>query len=127
METQIIQLSQTRFQVGYPGFPPLTIDFAGVLAEAQRQFPDANNLLLKHWQARPPGQRRWGVFCWKNGNGSYCSYWPFEIKRSDLLHMEIQIPDGGIPPTAVLCYPNAILVKERDQPTLYSILEDTNG
>ena len=109
LTTEIIKLSETRYQVGYPGYPnPLTIDFDRVLAAAQARFPDQQNFILKHWQARPNGQRRWGVFCWEGQSGKYVSYWPFEIKGSDAFHSEIQIEEGP-PPTAVLCYPGAVL------------------
>lgn len=115
MNPRIIQLSKTRFQIDYPksSHPVLTIDFDRVLSEARKHFPD-DAIVLKHWQAKPIGLRRWGVFCFGVGT-SYLSYWPEQMESFYGESLDIQVSEGDFQPTAVIAYPRSVVEAEGDR------------
>ena len=120
MNPRIIQLSKTRFQIDYPGtkHPALTIDFDRNLSEARKNFPDAIDFVLKHWQAKPIGLRRWGVFCFGESGSSYLSYWPEQMESFNGESLDIQVSEGDFQPTAVVAYPRSVVVVEGDRYTI---------
>lgn len=60
---------------------------------------------LVHWQAKPKGERRWGIF-----DGA--SYRSFESYRSDVPGEGLQLDEKLVPtvPTAVICYRGARVI-----------------
>lgn len=109
MRQKIIKLSDRRFKVWWDDAvlqrQALTLDFNSIINRFNlpQRYPD---FVLLHWQARPKGLRRWGVYHY--GNDQYygtdwdkCS---FDNCTIELLQMdEMQLIN---PPSAVVLLPN---------------------
>lgn len=108
LKPEILKLSSYRFRVSYPGFEDqaLELNFQP-LVERALQVHRCERLVLKHWQARPRGERRFGVYEWFKGDGHYaCHAHPV---RSTGIHYDLQVAEGPIP-SAALFYPEARLL-----------------
>ncbi len=99
----ITKLSEFRFQVQYPGEEPLNVDFEPLFWAAQALLR-CDRMVLKHWQGKPKGQRRFGLFAWEKGTGSYSCH--HEPTLCGAMHYDLQVADVGLP-TAALYYPGA--------------------
>jgi hypothetical protein len=72
--------------------------------------------VIVHWQAKPVGYREWGLY--DASFDSYTSCPHFEIAPG-LNTIALELPDGwGYVPSAVIYYPNAVVVAEETQITL---------
>lgn len=107
---KITKLSPYRFEVSYEGEVPLRLDFEALHHAAQRLHP-CREYVLKHWQARPQGLRRFGLYHWKKCDGWYSSH--ASPEASDCLHYDLQVDEGGGPPIAALFYPGAYALANR--------------
>lgn len=100
---KIRQIGEFRFMLTYPDLPEfkLLVDFRP-LWEA---LAPAGPCCLVHWQAKPRGQRRWGIF-----DGE--TYRSFESYRSELPCEGMQLNESEVitVPTAVLCYRGARVI-----------------
>lgn len=65
---------------------------------------------LLHWQAKPFGQRRWGIY--ENGSGSYTSLKHREL-NVEVTPQLLQVDENLIKtvPTAVMLFANSKLIK----------------
>lgn len=107
---QISKVSAYRFEVAYPGHDPLKLDFEPLHTAAQRLHP-CPQYVLKHWQARPRGERRFGLFYWREGEGWYsCHATP---EASTCWHYDLQIAESNRIPTAALYYPGAAVLDNK--------------
>lgn len=99
----IAQRDRFRFLVTYRGQEPLRLDFEPLWMAAQELKP-ADRGVLVHWQGKPVGYRRFGVFEWSPESSSYsCCYKPEPVCR---LHYPVQLEETpGLLPTAALYYP----------------------
>jgi hypothetical protein len=108
LKQKIRKLSDTRFQIIYRELPKfkLFVDFRPLI----ESLGLTEDFCLVHWQARPRGERRWGIF---DGKG----YRGFESYRSELPCEGMQLDERlqTTVPTAVLCYRNARLLVEGDE------------
>jgi hypothetical protein len=107
MQQQVRRLTAYRHQILYPTELPtfrLVVDF-GPLVEALNLTGD---YCLVHWQARPRGERRWGVFSCEGEEHRYQGCWGY---RSDLPCQGFQLNESGVAvvPTAVLVYRDAVV------------------
>jgi hypothetical protein len=92
MQQQVRRLTAYRHQILYPVEMPsfrLVVDF-GPLVEALNLTGD---YCLVHWQARPRGERRWGVFSCEGGEHRYQGCWDY---RSELPCQGFQLNESGL-------------------------------
>jgi hypothetical protein len=104
MLTQTIRkLSDFRVILTYADLPTfkLVMDFRPLWELVNPTGP----CCLVHWQAKPRGQRRWGIF-----DGT--TYRSFEGYSSELPGEGLQLDENQVltVPTAVLCYRNARVI-----------------
>jgi len=108
----VIMLTQTIRKIGdkrviltYSELPKfrLVMDFGPLWAAVDPTGP----CCLVHWQAKPRGERRWGIF-----DGE--TYRSFESYRSELPGEGLQLDENEIRtvPTAVICYRNARVIDQ---------------
>lgn len=112
MNPEITKLSEYRFEVTYPGHEPLKLDFEP-LHRAAMELHHCQRYVLKHWQARPRGERRFGLFVWDNGSGFYSCHATAE--PSSCWHYDLQIEESDKIPSAALYYPAAVAHGHRVQ------------
>ncbi len=106
MEPTIRRLGTYSFSVQYGSADPLVLNFQPLAAAAQALHP-CRTFVLKHWQARPRGERRFGVFTMnKDGSTSYTAH--KECQPSKSLHYDLQVAEGAFVPSAALYYPGCI-------------------
>lgn len=100
---RIDQRDRFRFVVTYRGQEPLRLDFEPLWMAAQ-ELKSCEQGALLHWQGKPVGYRRYGLFSWESNRSSYdCCYKPVPICR---LHIPVQLEETpGLLPTAALYYP----------------------
>lgn len=106
MEDQTIRkISDYRFLLTYKSLRDfrLLMDFRPLWEAVNPTGP----CCLVHWQAKPRGQRRWGIF-----DGE--SYRSFEGYSSELPCEGLQLDEQQVltVPTAVLCYRKARCISE---------------
>lgn len=107
---KITKLNEYRFEVAYPGHEVLKLDFEPLHIAGQRLHP-CQGYVMKHWQARPRGLRRFGLFAWRNGQGWYsCHDTP---EASSAVHYDLQIEESNRVPSAALFYPNASVLDNK--------------
>lgn len=107
---QLIQVTERKVELKYsdrPGFS-LKMDF-GPLIE---YFGLTGNFCLLHWQAKPKGERLWGI--WDDSVKQYFSRPSNKIVfGKDLNFRLISIPEvGEVKPTAVFLFQGAITIAE---------------
>lgn len=105
---QIIKIDGQKVELKYsdrPGFS-LKMDFGPII----ENFGLTGNFCLLHWQAKPKGERLWGV--WDDSVKQYFSRPSNKIIFSkDLDFKLISIPEiGDVKPTAVILFQGAIAV-----------------
>lgn len=99
-ELNIRKLSHWRFLLEYPdldGFR-LVVNFEPLAAAAGL----LDNFCLLHWQAKPFGRRKWGIFCHEKGETRYIS--PVEYECS------LPIRTMQVDETIITSVPTAALV-----------------
>jgi len=107
-------ISPGKVQLSYPempDFPGLTMDFNPIIDGFRlRRQP---RFCLLHWQAKPFGQRRWGVYCAGNETDHYVSLKHCELQMQVLPEL-LQVDENLIKsvPTAVLFFPNSQIIKD---------------
>lgn len=107
---KITKLTEFRFEVAYPDHEPLRLDFEPLHLAAMKLHP-CQSYVLKHWQARPRGLRRFGLFAWREGEGWYsCHDTP---EASTAIHYDLQIGESNRIPSAALFYPNASVLDNK--------------
>lgn len=106
MEPRISKQGTYKFSVQYGDNEPLMLNFEP-LARAALALHPCKTFVLKHWQARPRGERRFGLFVQhKDGSTSYTAH--KEANPSNCLHFDLQIEEGPFVPSAALYYPSAL-------------------
>lgn len=109
MLNPIVVTESGKVSLTYPTMPDfnLRMDFNSII----ERFRLSGQFCLVHWQAKPFGERRWGVY--DAGNDQYISfrYSEMEIKTIPIL---LQVDENIIKtvPTAVLYFPQTILTKD---------------
>lgn len=107
---KITKLSPYRFEISYPGHEPLHLDFQPLHFGAQKVYP-CNQYVLKHWQAKPRGERRFGLYYWRDGDGWYSCHASPEV--NSCLHYDLQLPEIPTLPSAALFYPGAVVLDNK--------------
>lgn len=112
MRQKIIKLGEGQFRVFWEKHESqaLKLDFRPLLKQLQLKFP----AVLLHWQGKPYGLRRWGVYC-----SSSDQYYGVDFNKLDLGNCQSrthQIPERQFKtlPTAVLVYPNCKILAKGD-------------
>lgn len=100
----ISKLSKAKFKVSTPGVSggDLELDFNPIIDE----FKLEGDFCLIHWQARPKGDREWGIYSSKND--SYQSQ--LEIKFNGAVMKTLQLDD-----TQAKTIPSAVLYTLEDR------------
>ena len=92
----------------YPEMPDfkLQMDFNPII----ERFRLRGQFCLVHWQAKPFGQRRWGVY--DGGSDNYVAFKDHELELQ-VTGQPLQVDENLIKtvPTAVFWFPNSKLVK----------------
>ena len=104
----VTKLSSGRFNICWERRynTAMVLDFNHLI----RAYDLVPPFVIFHFQARPKGLRRWGIF--DGGRDEYLSLESDRV-RLDLPGRPIQIPDAeGVMPTAVLLYDKATAVAE---------------
>jgi len=103
LKTQLGKVSLT-----YPTMPDfnLQMDFNPIIERFRLQ----GNFCLLHWQAKPFGERRWGVYDFGRDYYASIKYCELDIQ---VLPQPLQIDEKLIKtvPTALLFFPNSQLIK----------------
>ena len=107
---KITKLSPYRFEVSYEGHEPLRLDFEPMHHAAQQLHP-CRQYVLKHWQAHPRGERRFGLFYWRDGEGWYSSHATPEA--NSCWHYDLQVAESEKLPSAALFYPGACVLDNK--------------
>lgn len=89
----------------------LNLDFNPII----NYFNLEGNYILQHWQAKPFGYRHFGYFVCYNNESRYITipsgFCKIQVTPQTLQINEIQ--NKGKVPTAVLYYPNSLLLKSQ--------------
>jgi len=97
------KIAPRQFQLSYPHLPDfqLKLDFSPIID----QFNLSGDFCLLHWQAKPFGLRRWGIY--SGGEDSYCSAEGQSLDLSAGKIIPLQLDESIIKtvPTAVLYFP----------------------
>lgn len=114
MEQEIIKLTQTRFQIRWLDkrfFKQIvTVDFQPLI-DVFKLDELYQKYCLVHWQAKPFGLRRWGVYC--RSSKQYYGFDYDKIDTNDAPSLPYQRTETKdiLPPSAVICYPNVKVTK----------------
>jgi len=83
----------------------ITLDFNPLIKEVIAKYGPLKNYCFMHWQAKPKGLRRFGVY-----DSATQSYLAGSGLTTELPSYSIQINEitNNTLPTAVMCYPNAV-------------------
>ena len=102
----IQKLSKAKFKVITDNIPnsELELDFNPIIDE----FKLKGNYLLIHWQAKPKGYRRWGVYSSKGDR--YYSLASIDMERWRGKSLQLDDLTASTVPSAVLLVNNARLI-----------------
>ncbi len=102
----IQKLSKAKFKVSTDNVPnsELELDFNPIIDEFKLQ----GNYLLIHWQAKPKGYRRWGIYSSKSG--LYYSVVSIDMERWMGKTLQLDDMTAKTIPSAVLWVKNARLI-----------------
>lgn len=115
---KIFPLSATKFQLSWddPQYKKdtITIDFQTIIDHFQLDTQYQKYCLL-HWQAKPFALRRWGIYCRESQTYHGCDF--NKVETGNARSFLLQRPETReiLPPSAVVCYPDVIAVKENDR------------
>ena len=102
MRQKIIKLAEKQFRVFWEGYEKqgLRLDFTPICNQLELNAPT----VLLHWQGRPFGLRRWGVYCWQSDQ--YYGVDHDKLNLANLPSETYQIPEKQFKslPTAVLVF-----------------------
>lgn len=107
MRQKIIKEGKAQFRVFWENHEKqaLKLDFRPLINQLQLSSPT----VLLHWQGRPWGLRRWGVYCWESDQ-----YYGADHDKLDLKNLPsktYQIPEKQFKtlPTAVIIYRDCVV------------------
>ena len=102
----IQKLAKAKFKVSTDNVPnsELELDFNPVIEE----FDLSGDFLLIHWQARPKGYRRWGIYV--SGTDRYYSLKAIDLERWTGKTLQLDDMTAKTVPSAVLLVKNARLI-----------------
>jgi hypothetical protein len=104
----IIITTLGKVKLTYPTMPDfsLEMDFNPLID----RFRLRGRFCILHWQAKPKGERRWGVY--DSGMDNYTSL-KYDQLQLQVVPQLLQVDENVIKtvPTAVLMFPNSQLVK----------------
>jgi len=107
LSQKIKKVSRGRFDVTYEHLPDfnLALDFNPII----QRFNLQGSFCLLHWQAKPFGLRRWGVY--DGGKDSYvaCEWNQIEVLKSPRC-LQIDETVSSTVPTAVLFFEAGVLL-----------------
>jgi hypothetical protein len=105
----VIQTQDAQVRLTYASLPDfnLQMNFNPIIERFRLQ----GNFCLLHWQAKPFGERRWGVYDGANDYYTSLKYCELELQEIPQL---LQVDENLIKtvPTAVLFFPNSQLIKK---------------
>lgn len=108
LEKPQIETFEGEVKLRYSSLPEfnLAMDFNSII----NQFRLVGQFCLLHWQAKPVGKRRWGVY--DAGSDHYISVEYCEL-HLQVVPQLLQVDENVVKtvPTAVLFFPNSKLVK----------------
>lgn len=103
----VVRIAPRQFKLSYPHLLDfeLNMNFSPVI----EQFNLSGDFCLLHWQAKPFGLRRWGVY--SGGDDSYCSteWQSLEVKAGKIIPLQVDESVIKTVPTAVLYFPGCRL------------------
>ncbi len=121
----IQKLSKAKFKVSSYNVPnsELELDFNPIIEE----FNLEGDFLLIHWQAKPKGYRRWGIY--SSRSGLYYSVVSIDIERWTGKTLQLDDMTASTVPSAVLLVNNArlIIVDESAIICTHQLLIDISG
>lgn len=92
-----------QFDLSYPHLPDfrLKLNFSPIIDH----FNLSGEFCLLHWQAKPFGLRRWGIY--NGGDDSYCSteWQSLDVRAGKIMPLQVDENIIKTVPTAVLCFP----------------------
>ncbi len=102
----IQKLSKAKFKINTDNIPnsELELDFNPIIDE----FDLKGNFLLIHWQAKPKGYRKWGIYSSKGDR--YYSLTSIEMERWTGKTLQLDDLTASTVPSAVLLVKNARLI-----------------
>lgn len=107
MRQKVIKLGERQFKVFWEQYETqaLRLDFRPLVTQLNINSPT----VFLHWQGRPFGLRRWGVYCWESDQ--YYGVDHDKLTLGDLPAITYQIPEKQFKtlPTAVLVYRNCVV------------------
>lgn len=99
-----------QFSLTYAHLPEfeLNMNFAPII----EQFNLGGKFCLLHWQAKPFGLRRWGIY--DGENDSYCSteWQSLEVKAGKIVPLQVDENIIKSVPTAVLYFPGCKISRQ---------------
>jgi hypothetical protein len=107
-EAAKVTLSYPDFSIAYPNlkFDKLEMDFNPLIEHFNLQ----GNFCLLHWQAKPFGERRWGIY--DSGADRYTSVKYSEVELRSIPQL-LQVDEKKVTtvPTAVLYFPDCKIIQ----------------
>lgn len=108
MLTPQIEIAERRVKIRYPELPEfeLKMDFNPLV----ETFKLSGQFCLLHWQAKPFGERRWGVYDERLGQYFSCEWNNLAIRSIGII---LQIDERVVQtvPVAVVCYKDSKVEK----------------
>jgi hypothetical protein len=100
----IKKLAQGQFQLTYAHLPDfeLKMDFSPII----ERFKLSGKYCLLHWQAKPKGLRRWGIYDGEKDDYFASDWDKFELKTPQVIPLQLDENIITTVPTAVLLLPN---------------------
>jgi hypothetical protein len=124
---KVIKLDRGKFNIswtelhGIDNKHKIVLDFKPII----ETFKLSGAFCLTHWQAKPFGKRRWGIYCSRSDN-----YYPTDYDQVTLPAIQSQLlqideTKTQFPPSAVVYYPDCVVL-QRDDGHL-AIVEDKSN
>jgi len=109
MLTPKIETLERRVKLTYPDLPDfkLEMDFNPFV----EVFKLSGEFCLLHWQAKPFGERRWGVYDEKLGKYFSCEWNKLALISSFAILLQIEEKVFQTIPVAVICFKNSRVEK----------------
>ena len=104
LSQKVSKTATGQFEVTYEHLPEfkLALDFNPII----ERFNLEGNFCLLHWQAKPFGLRRWGIYDSKTDSYVACEWNQIEVLKNPRC---LQVDEALVTtvPTAVLCFESA--------------------
>lgn len=106
MEQKVFRTGKHQFTVTWEHKPSdrIKLDFTPIIK--QFNLNNYKDCLLIHWQNRPKGLRRWGVFCLSQDQYYCTDYDKVTLPSTGCQLLQIPELQLRLPPSAVLCFPD---------------------